>query len=61
MVAFHQGLREGRAKDEALRRAMRQVAGRKPWRHPFYWAGFLLVGDPENNGLKSRQLGAAAG
>src|SRR5439155_21093934 len=54
MVAFHRNLRAGLAKDEALRRAMLKVAqdAKHPeWKQPFYWAPFLLVGDPENGGL----------
>jgi len=45
MVAFHEKLRAGQAKDEALRKAMAKVAGDPATAHPFYWAGFLLVGD----------------
>lgn len=33
------------AKAEALRRAALQLLGRDEYRHPFYWAGFALVGD----------------
>ena len=48
MVAFHEGLKEGLAKDEALRRAQLDLAeGRADgrFRHPFFWAGFQLTGD----------------
>jgi len=41
-------LRKGLAKDEALRQAMRAVAYRREWSHPYYWAPFVLVGDPQN-------------
>ena len=51
MVAFHEALRGGAAKDDALRLAMRDVQASNPTREPYYWAGFLLVGD----------IGAAAG
>ena len=51
MVAFHRNLRAGLAKDEALRRAMLRVAAEPEWGHPYFWAGFLLVGDPENRTL----------
>jgi CHAT domain-containing protein len=51
MVRFHQELRKGAAKDEALRRAMAAVAADAKWAHPYYWAPFLLVGDPENRRL----------
>jgi tetratricopeptide (TPR) repeat protein len=46
MVSFHEALRAGLAKDEALRRAMREIAKAKATSHPFYWAGFVLTGDP---------------
>ena len=45
MVAFHRHLRKGLAKDEALRLAMRTLAGDPATKHPFYWAPFMLVGD----------------
>jgi CHAT domain-containing protein len=46
MTTFYQNLRRGLAKDEALRQAkLRLLHGRPPtWRHPFYWAPFVLVG-----------------
>jgi CHAT domain-containing protein len=53
MVALHQGLRRGLAKDEALRQAMRKLAQGKDWPHPYHWSGFLLLGDPRNNGLSA--------
>jgi tetratricopeptide (TPR) repeat protein len=49
MVLFHQKLRRGLAKDEALRQAMVAVHRERP--DPYYWAPFFLVGDPENGGL----------
>src|SRR5262249_57005055 len=49
MVAFHRYLRQGLAKDEALRRAMAQVRRSQP--HPYYWAAFFLMGDPDNPNL----------
>ncbi len=48
MVQFHRGLRQGLAKDEALRQAMRGVAAKKEWAHLYHWSAFLLIGDPEN-------------
>jgi CHAT domain-containing protein len=47
MVTLHKHLRKGAATDEALRQAMRKIAERKRTRHPFYWAAFLLTGDPD--------------
>lgn len=46
MVAFHQRLRRGQAKDVALRGAMRKLAGDPSTAYPFYWTPFILVGDP---------------
>jgi CHAT domain-containing protein len=45
MVALHQQLRKGLAKDEALRLAMRTLAADPRTAHPYYWAPFVLVGD----------------
>ena len=52
MVAFHQSLRQGLAKDEALRRAMAQVRQNKTTAHPYHWAAFVLFGDPQNSNLQ---------
>jgi len=46
MLAFHRGVQAGLGKDEAMRRAMVELRKTKRWEHPFYWAPFLLVGDP---------------
>ena len=51
MVAFHRYLRQGLAKDEALRRAMAQARGLPAKAHPYYWAAFFLIGDPDNPNL----------
>jgi hypothetical protein len=51
MVAFHRKLREGLAKDEALRQAMALVRKNPRTAHPFYWAPFFLIGDPDNPSL----------
>ena len=48
MVTFHRKLREGLAKDEALRQAMAAVQRDPRTAHPYYWAAFFLTGDPEN-------------
>jgi CHAT domain-containing protein/tetratricopeptide (TPR) repeat protein len=45
MVALHQSLLKGLAKDEALRQAMRKLANDPATAHPRYWAPFVLVGD----------------
>lgn len=50
MTSFYRHLQEGRAQDEALRRAqldlLHGTAGRGTYRHPFHWAAFQLFGDP---------------
>jgi len=46
MQRFYTGLKAGMARDEALRRAklsLMKTAG--PWRHPYFWAPFVFVGD----------------
>jgi CHAT domain-containing protein/tetratricopeptide (TPR) repeat protein len=43
MVAFYNGLRAGKRKDEALREAMLTVRSAAP--RPFFWAAFQLTGD----------------
>ena len=45
MVAFHKELRAGRARADALARAMRSQMRQPQWRHPFYWAAFAVIGD----------------
>jgi CHAT domain-containing protein len=52
MLSFHRHLRAPRAaaraqvtKAEALRQAALQVMKNPATSHPFYWAGFVLVGD----------------
>ena len=51
MVAFHEQLRKGWTKDEALRRAMAALRQQRATAHPYYWAGFFLTGDPDNPNL----------
>jgi CHAT domain-containing protein len=46
MIEFHRQIRRGSAKDEALRAAMRKIAGASKGAGPRSWAGFFLVGDP---------------
>jgi len=45
MTSFYTGLREGRGRSDALRRAQLAMLARKPRQHPFYWAGFILAGE----------------
>ncbi|HYH09553.1 MAG TPA: CHAT domain-containing protein [Thermoanaerobaculia bacterium] len=45
MIAFHRELaRNGRTKAEALRRAQLALRKKEAWRHPFYWAPFIVMG-----------------
>ena len=44
MVAFHEKLRQGLAKDEALRQAMAVVRRDPRTAHPYFWAPFFLTG-----------------
>jgi CHAT domain-containing protein len=47
MTAFHRGLAEGRvSKADALRAASLELLRTPEHAHPFYWAGFVLVGKP---------------
>lgn len=44
MLAFHRHLRQGMSKSAALRAAELELASDPAYRHPFYWAGFVLMG-----------------
>ena len=54
MQALHQEVRRGTPKDEALRRAAASVERNKAFANPFFWAPFLLVGDPANRLFSQR-------
>jgi CHAT domain-containing protein/uncharacterized protein HemY len=47
MIHFYRGLKrnEGASKADALRMAALKVMKDGRYRHPFYWAGFIIVGD----------------
>ena len=47
MLAFHRELRAGRTPAEALRQAALAQLRRPDERHPFYWAGFVAMGDAD--------------
>jgi ketosteroid isomerase-like protein len=47
MLAFHRNLQSGTGKSEALRHASLKLMADKTYNHPFYWAGFIVVGDPQ--------------
>lgn len=52
MTQLYKYLDEGLPKDEALRKAKLNILGNSPFRHPYFWAGFILSGDdlPIQNG-----------
>ena len=52
MTAFYQHLRAGASKAEALRRAQAETRAQYP--HPYYWAAFVLTGDPGTAAVGSR-------
>lgn len=45
MLEFHRQLKSGATKSEALRQAALQLMANKKFNHPFYWAGFIVIGD----------------
>jgi CHAT domain-containing protein len=45
MLAFHRNLKKGQSKATALRSAALKLLGDSRYRHPFYWAGFVVIGD----------------
>jgi len=46
MVEFHRQLAAGSSKPEALRRAQLMLRRDRRYRHPFYWAPFVVIGAP---------------
>lgn len=51
MVAFFKYLKQGISKSEALQRAQQDIRNKYP--HPYYWAAFVLTGDPGTPPLNS--------
>ena len=45
MLEFHRHLRSKATKSEAMRRAALKLIADRRYAHPFYWAGFIVVGD----------------
>ena len=45
MTEFYRQLKAGKRKDEALQQAQVKLLKNSPYRHPYYWAPFVLVGD----------------
>jgi CHAT domain-containing protein len=50
MKSFYSHLKQGMSKVAALQAA--QTATRKKYPHPYYWAAFVLTGDPGKNSSK---------
>lgn len=44
MKEFYKGLKDGKTKTEALRLAQLSLLSNPDYSHPYYWAGFLLIG-----------------
>jgi len=47
MLAFHRSVRDGVAKDSALRNAIVTVRRQKGTSHPYYWSSVALSGSPD--------------
>lgn len=45
MIAFHRALRQGASPAVALQQAERRLAHDPKYHHPFYWAGFVVLGN----------------
>ena len=52
MTAFYRHWQAGMGKAEALQAAQAEVRANPQWASPFYWAGFVLNGDPGANAAK---------
>jgi CHAT domain-containing protein len=57
MIAFYTHLKDGLTKAEALGAAQADV--RRKYPNPFYWAGFVLTGDPEQAGASNLRSSSA--
>ncbi|HEV3041661.1 MAG TPA: CHAT domain-containing tetratricopeptide repeat protein [Candidatus Angelobacter sp.] len=42
---FYQYVHDGKDPGEALRLAQKDLSQNRQWRHPYFWAGFILQGD----------------
>jgi CHAT domain-containing protein len=45
MLRFHRNLMKGESKARALQSAALKMLGDSRYRHPFYGAGFVVIGD----------------
>ncbi len=55
MEVFYDGLDRGLSVAAALRRAQLALAGRDPTRDPFYWAGFVVIGEGDARAVLRRR------
>lgn len=46
MTSFYKRLQEGMSKAAALRAAQAETRAKPEYSHPYYWAGFVLIGQP---------------
>jgi CHAT domain-containing protein len=46
MTSFYKRLQEGMSKAAALRAAQAETRAKPEYTHPYYWAGFVLIGQP---------------
>jgi len=46
MISFYRHLDQGQDKAESLRQAKLEMIGQARFAHPFYWAPFVLIGEP---------------
>jgi CHAT domain-containing protein len=46
MERFYIHLQNGLSKAQALRAAQKEIRDNPKWAHPYYWAAFILTGDP---------------
>jgi tetratricopeptide (TPR) repeat protein len=60
MRQFYAGLSRGLTASAALREAQRSLRDEPRTSHPFYWAGFVLVGNPEITAHLARRTGLDA-
>jgi len=56
MTRFYRGLERGLPASEALRLAQLEIRRDAATRHPFHWAGFVLIGDPSTTVRLARRL-----
>jgi CHAT domain-containing protein len=45
MIEFYKRMADGKGKSEALREAKLKIKKNNP--NPFYWGGFVAIGDPD--------------